>query len=392
MKLFNFLNDKNKNPKELLHNRVNSDLDYLGFDEELKRGYLFFLGYSINGVYNKFIPNLGKLSSDEHKKNILNILNLYSIGTGNLMDYGTVNDYIFSKNIYSLNHILLNHIEGLKIDDYLRKIKYSSGKETFLLKTKFNDELIEEYTKIKKEKFKLNEYHNLIESFLKNIGKHLLETDFNYSKSYEVGFAYFSTQMQLDTKGTMFMINNIIEKMSPLYMSLIRYPILYYFYPKEFDSNHIFSSTLQMFYGGIEQKIINPIHKFHQLLFYREPNWKYSIQKDSSNFSIKFDLNKSSQIEATIFKSSIQIKNTDINEIKEIIVNSGQIFNKSLIDFEISMNDFYIKILNLIVEKYNIYPSSDEIKWNNLGEFIQYIGILFYETTLHSIVLKEVND
>lgn len=393
MKLFSFSNDKNKKSDEFFNKRLNSDLNYLGFDEELKRGFLFFLGYSINVVYNKyFMPYQKNLKHDEHLKNIYNISNLYSTGLGEFADYDTVDDYKLCENIYSINHILVNHIGGLKIDDYLKKVKSSSGKETLWLKTKLNEELTQVYSGIKKENYKLNEYHNLIESFLKYIGKHLLDINFNYSKSYEVGFAIYSTHMQIDEKGAVFMTDNIINKMSPLYMSLIRYPFLYYFFPKEFDSNHIFSSTLQMFYGGIEQRIVNPIHKFHQLLFYKKPNWKYTTEKDSSKFSIKFDLNEASFIQATIFKTSIQIRNTDVMEVKDVALESGEIFDKTLIESKIKISDFYIKIIELIIKKYNIYPSSDNIKWNNLGDFIQYICIMFYEASLHSIVLKELND
>ena len=32
------------------------------------------------------------------------------------------------------------------------------------------------------------------------------------------------------------------------------------------------------------------------------------------------------------------------------------------------------------------------MSWNNLGDFIQYCAILFYETAIHTIVVEELTE
>ena len=47
-------------------------------------------------------------------------------------------------------------------------------------------------------------------------------------------------------------------------------------------------------------------------------------------------------------------------------------------------------MFNIVFEKYHIAPTNGEGGWNNLGDFIQYCAVLFYETCLHAIVVEEL--
>ena len=197
-------------------------------------------------------------------------------------------------------------------------------------------------------------------------------------------------QCQFDVKGTTFLLETINGLLSPMYMALSNYPLLHLFLPKEFDSNHIFSSILQLFYGGIDPKIITPIHQYHQHIFYSVTKWKFSLENTSSNFSWKFNLKEDSAFAINIFKYAIKIRETDIINIKDVVINSGQVYKNELKGQKIDMIKFYQEILDVLIEKYNINPPGEKYSWNNLGDLLQFLAILFYETCLHSIILDHI--
>ena len=47
-------------------------------------------------------------------------------------------------------------------------------------------------------------------------------------------------------------------------------------------------------------------------------------------------------------------------------------------------------MFNIVFEKYHIAPTNGEGGGNNLGDFIQYCAVLFYETCLHATVVEEL--
>ena len=53
-------------------------------------------------------------------------------------------------------------------------------------------------------------------------------------------------------------------------------------------------------------------------------------------------------------------------------------------------------MFKVVHEKYHIAPvnqnNRDLMSWNNLGDFIQYCAILFYETSLHAAVVDELTE
>tara|TARA_B100000780_G_C20882397_1_gene351048 strand:- start:143 stop:679 length:537 start_codon:yes stop_codon:yes gene_type:complete len=175
-------------------------------------------------------------------------------------------------------------------------------------------------------------------------------------------------------------------------MSLSNYPLLYLFSPKEFDSTHIFSNILGLFYVGIDPNIITPIHQHHQHMFYSKIHWKFSLENTSSNFSWKFNIEDDSAFATNIFKYAIKIRETDLINKKEAFINSGMVYKKELKGQKIDMIKFYQEILDVLIKKYNINPHEEKFSWNNLGDLVQYLAILFYETCLHSIILEDIEN
>ena len=90
-----------------------------------------------------------------------------------------------------------------------------------------------------------------------------------------------------------------------------------------------------------------------------------------------------------------------LKENVDIIKQSGEVYDKSLINATINENGFLNAILNVIYSKYSINGSDEFIAgigskwdtgWNNKGDYIQFLVILFYETCLHALVVEEITD
>ena len=184
---------KNKNPASSdLRLRLNTDMDYLGLDEDIQKGFLFFLGASMNVGFNKAGIDSSKYNKNESEylKNLEKTIDAYSKSTGDFSDYGQLNDNVFTSYIYSINFVFSNILAKLNVDDHLRKVELPGGGEPIVIgKTKLIESFIEPYTNCTDSEFKLKDYHNLIELFFKKIGQHLTETGFDNCKSYEAGYA-----------------------------------------------------------------------------------------------------------------------------------------------------------------------------------------------------------
>ena len=344
--MWRIFNKKKKSKTQVsnaLKERLDADMEYIGLDNDIQKGFLFFLGASINVGFKKTGLNLTKFNTNEteYLKNLEKTIDAYSKSTGDFSDYGQLNDNIFTSYIYSINFIFHNILAASNIDDQLKKVNTSEEAEpTIIGKRELIKEFVDPYRNSIDSNFKLNDYHNLVELFFKEIGKHLTQTGFDNNKSYEAGYAYFCMQCHFDIKGTTFLLETIYSMLTPLYMSLYNYPILNQFYPKELDANHIFSSTLQMFYGGIDPTIIQPIHRFHQHVFYSKPGWRFSSEKTSTNFSCPFSIVDDIKFQSTILHYAMRIKESGLADDKTPFIESGQVFNKELIDLKIDINQF----------------------------------------------------
>jgi hypothetical protein len=139
-----------------------------------------------------------------------------------------------------------------------------------------------------------------------------------------------------------------------------------------------------MFYAGINPKIIQPIHKFHQAVFY---------VTNSSNFGQQWDFEtrNDSEKQATIFLNGLSIRDTNIMSLKNEFLAFNDLMCPELKNMVVDIKEFYSIIQQGIFKKYNIRPAGNDIEvWNNLGDLIQYFCILFYETCLHAVVIDEI--
>jgi hypothetical protein len=139
-----------------------------------------------------------------------------------------------------------------------------------------------------------------------------------------------------------------------------------------------------MFYTGINTNITQPIHRFHQYIFYIPNSTNFRSQWD---FDSRNDFDK----QGLIFLNAISIRNTDVMSSKSEFLKYDDLMCPELKNAVIQRDDLYNIILNGIISKYNIQPVSNEPEaWNNLGDLIQFYCILFYETCLHAIVLDNI--
>jgi hypothetical protein len=384
MKIFTWKKDKtNPVSDPYLHERLNSDMNYCGLKPEIQKGFLFFLGASINIGINESPVDISQYLStpDLQKKTFLKIINAYSQCSGNFS--GGLNDGVFSKMIYSCNSVLFK-LSGLNPDEIDKKLRsVSIGKSNLhpLLKTDVDKDFQEKYAN---QSFNLNVCHNLIEDFFLKMGDHLHKTGYNNRKSYEAGYAHFCMQTTMDINGTSFLLSTIYNSLTPLYKAFFSYPILNFSYQDALKANHIFSSTLQMFYAGINPEIIQPIHRFHQAVFYVPNSSKFRPEWD-------FETRNDTEKQAIIFLNALSIRNTDIMSLKNKFLAYDDLMCPELKNDVIDKDDFYYTMQKAIFEKYNIRPAINNPEvWNNLGDLLQYFCILFYETCLHAVILDEI--
>jgi hypothetical protein len=360
-------------------------MNYCGFKDEIQKGFLFFLGAAINIGINKSSIDLSKhmANAELQRASFLKIINAYSQTSGNISDYGDLNVDVFSKSIYTYNVILfkLSGVDPNEIDKQLRSFEINKSHSSILLKTDIDTELEEKYAN---SAFNLNICHNLFEDIIFVIGNHLHKSGYDLQRSYGAGYAYFCLQTTFDTNGTTFLFSTIIDSLTPLYKALFSYPILNFAYQDSLKKNHIFSNTLQMFYAGIDPEIIQPIHRYHQLVFYSPNSYSLRSQWD-------FESRKDSEKQAFVFLNALAIRNTDILNIKDDYLAFDDLMFPELKNVVINRDLLYQKIQKGIFEKYGILPvGADPNVWNNLGDLIQYFCVLFYETCLHAIVIEDL--
>ncbi|MBK7691382.1 MAG: hypothetical protein IPK62_03025 [Bacteroidetes bacterium] len=386
MKILNWKKDK-KTPASdpYLYNRLNADMNYCGLKPEIQKGFLFYMGAAISIGINESPVDLRQqlATADLQKETYLKIVNAYSQSTGNFSDYGDLDDGFFSKMIYTINSILfqLSGIDPNEIDKQLRTVEIGKLHLSTILKMDVHKDLQEKYAN---KSYNLNICHNLLEDIFFIMGDYLHKTGYDLGRSYEAGYAHFYMQTTMDVNGTRFLLSTIYNSLTPLYKAFFSYPILNFACQDALKANHIFSNTLQMFYAGINPEIFQPIHRFHQFVFYVPDSHNFRPQWD-------FETRNDSDKQAIIFLNALSIRNTDIMSLKSQFLAYDDLMCPELKNCVIDRDEFYYTMKKGIIGKYNIRPAENEPEvWNNLGDLIQYFCILFYETCLHALVLDEV--
>lgn len=366
-------------PSIEFRNYFDSFLKLCEFKEEEKLGILFYLG--------AFLPV--KLSNIDPDCSQLQVLSLYSKSTGDFSDYGDLNDGVFSDWIYNANLAISKIInDESAIDENLRTLPISN---LIVGKSNPKNEFLDLF---KKDSYSLNAIQNLNDELFTKTGLYLKKKTYCCTKAYEAGFAYRMLMTQMDIKGTHYLLSRINSYLSPLFISLFDAPFLFVSDQKSFKANHLFSLILNAFFGGSESKlfpIVQSIHLYHQFLFYK----KNSIElRDEWPFNK--DTNEGSAV--MVFYNALNIFKTNLKENAKVIKQSGEIYDTSLIDTKISSDDFLKAILEVIRSKYSINGYEEFVEgdvawnttWNNKGDYIQFLVILFYETCLHALVVDEI--
>ena len=369
---------------EEFRNYFDSYLELCEFKREEKLGILFYLGATLQGKLSNVDPESPEFN------NYLQVFSLYSKSTGEFSDYGDLNDAVFNSWIYNAN-LAISKIsaDDTPIDENLRALPFGN---IIVGKSEPKTEFLE---KFKYDSFSLKAIQNLNDEVFIQTGSHLKDRDYSCTQAYEAGFAYRMMMLNMDLKGTDYLLTRISSHLSPLFESLFYSPILYVFNQHAFKANHLFSQILNNFYGGQNSKlfpIAQTIHIYHQFIFYKENSselrdeWLFN-QNDENGSAIM------------VFLNALNIRKTNIKENFFAIKQSGEVYDKSLIDARIDKNDFLKAILNVIQSKYSIngideFVLGEDAKknttWNNKGDYIQFLVILYYETCLHALVSKEI--
>lgn len=366
-----------------LVSRLNSDMNYCTLKPEIQKGFLFYLGAAINIGINKGAVDLRQhlATPESEEETAINIMNAYSQSTGDFSDYGDLNDLFLHQMIYTCNSILYQ-LTGQNPSEIDNKLRYVEFYDLTPLKIAVNEDLQEKYADLS---FNLNTCHNLFEDIFYSVGDHLHQKGYDLSRSYEAGYAYFCLQANVDIHGVYFLLSTIHNFLTPLYRALFIYPIVNFANPFALKSNHIFSSTLQHLYPD-NPPIIQPVHRYHQHVFYAPKNnnlrsiWDFESRNDT-------------KIEMDIFMNAVNIRNTDIMSLKNHFL-ALDLMCPELINASVNREEFYMTIVLAIHEKYGIAPAraiENQEVWNNLGDLIQYFCIFFYETCMHAVVLDEIN-
>lgn len=365
-------------------NKFDSFLDLCEFKIEEKLGILFILGATIPSKLETVAPNSSDFQS------ILKALSLYSKSTGDFGDYGDLDDGIFSYWIYNVNLAISKILnDDTPIDENLRTIPNST---VIIGKSEVNFSFLEKH---EDGVFNLNVVQNLNDEFFTQIGQHLLERNYSLTKAYEAGFAYRMMMLNMDIKGTIFLLSRISSLMSPLFESLFYTPILFVLNNHAFRANHLFSHILNNFFGGPDSKLFpvaQPIHSYHQFVFYKPQSIEL---RDEWFFAKKVDDGSAPMI----FMNAISIAKTNLKVFADTVRESGEVYKKELIDSKLNAQEFLIAILEVIQSKYSINGYDEFVtdsngkwntRWNNKGDYIQFLVILFYETCIHALATDEI--
>jgi hypothetical protein len=360
-----FENGKPKSDPKFVK-RLDADLKRCGFSEEITKGFLFFLGWSTPLLIDEI----------DDIKVLERIINLYSVPSGDFGKYGMLNDFVFAQVIYTANYIIhKNIIQDLdSLDAHLRSISLGERNQV-LFKTEPDAELVNDFKNLD---FKLEPITNFYDKLFVKMGNHLHDNDFSFKKCYEAGFAYYNMGMHMDTNGTRYLIEVLSLSLPSIYSALRNYPLLYVLYPEELAANHIFSSILQFFYKGIPRNILGPIHEFHQVIFYEPGTTK--LRKSWNSF------NEESII--GVFINAAKIRLSHLFNSQEEFLQFNDMHMPELKGASININDLFKLMQHLISDKYGIKLYA---KYNHTGEFMQALGVLFYETCLHAMVLKNLD-
>ena len=384
--MVDFINlDLGKTPHDPDFRKIlNAALKDVGLSKEEQLGALFLVGYTAcrsAAVDLAELKNCEKENKENLKSAILitKRLTLYASSERNF--WGKLDpDWLHNK-IYNLCYICHDVLAETDkaLDDYFRSIKGGH----VLLKSDIDEEWVSTYSD---EAFKLGTVSNVYYDFIRKIGKYLIAEDISRPDSYSIGLATYGYMQQFDVKGNDHIAEYIGKFFSPMFSAIARYAELYLEAPYELSRNHVFSTIFWCHNGNIEEIVRAGIHKTHQMVFYEEGTCelrKFWNFEDQTNYE---------ELISTSFRCAAYIRNNYINyEDVHIsaVIKSGEVFDFAAIGADLDGEELWDLICGVMSEKYGFYVS--EKGWQSTGEFMEFIGIFFYETCLHAIVANSVS-
>jgi hypothetical protein len=129
----------------------------------------------------------------------------------------------------------------------------------------------------------------------------------------------------------------------------------------------------------MDMDIVRIIHTHHQDVFY---------EFESPNFKKEWNFEDKEAMIGKIFQSAIALRDSRFYEFRSLFLDYPNFPIPELKNVSISKQDFFDKMQNYLKEKYDYQTTVHG--WNNTGDFIQFLAILFYETTLHALLPKEI--
>jgi hypothetical protein len=304
---------------------------------------------------------------------------MYSDCGFSLDEHSILDKDVFKSNLYNFNQILWEKLlesEG-EIDNNLKRIEefdITIGKMPI-------DNLWEQaYSDLK---YNLHNVNCLFYDFIEKNGAHLLNRNYSLKKSYEAGVALYFHLVSHDIKGTKFLIGTLNKSMPPLFNVFREYPIMFKYHKNIFESNHLFSTTFQMFTLGIDQNVLGPVHVFHQHIFYEDGTIKF---RDIWNFK---EQDKEDLVKQT-FLNAVAIRKTNLYTSRQQYIDSDEIFKSEIKNKILSIDDFFSVLKEVIYKKYGYTMNLKSL--NSGGEFMELIIMLYYEACLHAMVLEDLID
>jgi hypothetical protein len=377
-------------PSADFRNSFDAYLELCGFKLEEKLGILFYLGAILPG---RLVTDT---TADPELRDALRILSLYSRSTCDFRDYEDLDQGYFGTWIYNANLVITKMTKDrTDIDAYLRKGTQPSGTATIIGKFPPMVDLLD---RANHGSFSLKAIHDLLDEVFLRTGCHLMEHNYTCSRAYEAGTAYRMMMTELDGPGTDYLLTRIERAMPPLFQALFHTPVLYIKDQEAFKKNHLFSQILNHLYGGSNSPlypIAQAVHRYHQHVFYKQ---KGHDLREEWDFSVTEDL------AIRVFLAGLHIRDTPMRSapgLLDRIERSGELYNAGMINATVDINAFGNGILEVLWSKYGVYGYGEfregrgtgwETRWNNKGEYIQFLVLLYYETALHALVVKEVTS
>lgn len=351
-------------------------LERCGWSEEVQKGLLFFLGTSIvtantDQILSRYKDEI-RIQEELHY-----LIRLYAKPNEAYDPFNEIEATPISSAILTYNHIVLHELLGQ--ENQIEKFIKQNPDHTSIIS---DASVLEDWTfEFKDTKYKLATLHRLNIKFFEYIGQYLKALHLDNTQCYVAGINYYQKYQSIDFEGTNFLSLTIIDTLSPVFKTLFAYPLLFTYHPNELNSNHLFSSILQFFYMNANTDIAKYVHQYHHQLFYTQNPRK--VRKEWN-----FEKEKRGVIISQIVHNAMNIRKTMIGNYRSHFLQSDNYIMKELKDKTMTREDFKGSISHLI-ETYYEMKIDDVIEKSTHAEFLQTCAILYYETAVHAMLLKE---